>query len=265
MTSVQPRLGPLTLLVVLALVVFAVPEAPTRLRVGVADLASAEDAVAGDRTPQRWPVGETIVFLVDDTHAPAGAVAAVERAALTWNATGIDVQFAFGGLTDESGFAADLVNTVSWASTPSEFDVFVARTATYWFDDRPETIVGFDLVFNLDHRFVVGDAEQAWDVETVALHEFGHVLGLGHADAERVIQVMRPFIAAGDVDRTLSLADLRVLRESYGDTVVVPAGGLFRTGGDVRRAVEDGAGLFGAMAGVEPNQTAVATGVGFFS
>lgn len=167
--------------------------------------------------PLRWPDGARARFVINPEGAPPGAVDAVRSAVSTWLRTGVDVSLDYGGQTDARGALPDVVNVVSWIDTPRESDVFVARTTTYWFADAPDEIIGFDLVFNLDHRFGVEDSSQGWDIETIALHEFGHVLGLGHADPERVLQVMRPRISAGEVDHSLSLRDVDALASLYGD------------------------------------------------
>ncbi|MEM7095227.1 MAG: matrixin family metalloprotease [Actinomycetota bacterium] len=166
----------------------------------------------------RWPLGTRVRFVINPAGAPEGAIDAVRSAVATWRATGVDVRIDYGGVTDRSGSEADLINVVSWVDLPEE--PFVARTTTYWFEDSPAELIGFDLVFNSRHAFAVGagvgDDAAAWDTETIALHEFGHVLGLGHADPERVLQVMRPRIGAGEVDHTLSRRDVAALDALYG-------------------------------------------------
>ena len=189
---------------------------------------SDSDGLAPARAVEalRWPTGARARFVINPDGAPPGAVDAVRGAVATWMRTGVDVSLDYGGLTEERGAAADVVNVVSWVETPSDRDVFVARTTTYWFADAPNEIIGFDLVFNLDHGFGVGaGSPDGWDVETIALHEFGHVLGLGHADPERVLQVMRPRIRAGEVDHSLSLRDVDALASLYGaEYAPVPQG-----------------------------------------
>ena len=200
------------------------------VRQGDADRAGdgAADAVG----ELRWPDGVRAQFVINPAGAPDGAVDAVRSAVSTWMRTGVGVSVDYGGETVERGAAADSVNVVSWIETPDPGDVFVARTTTYWFADAPSEIIGFDLVFNLDHGFDVGvtgldGGSERWDVETIALHEFGHVLGLGHADPERVLQVMRPRISAGEVDHSLSLRDVDALAALYGDAYSPAPQGFF--------------------------------------
>ena len=195
----------------------------------VAQRDDAGDAGGARAAPVlRWPDGARARFVINPDGAPPGAVDAVRSAAATWMRTGVDVSLDYGGTTEDHGASADIVNVVSWVETPRESDVFVARTTTYWFADAPNEIIGFDLVFNLDHAFDVGGvSNDGWDVETIALHEFGHVLGLGHADPERVLQVMRPRISAGEIDHSLSLRDVDALARLYGEEYAPVPQGFF--------------------------------------
>ncbi|XP_026434096.1 metalloendoproteinase 3-MMP-like [Papaver somniferum] len=68
------------------------------------------------------------------------------------------------------------------------------------------------------------DAEENWstypvpgqctmDLETVVLHEIGHLLGLGHSTEPNA--VMFPSIRAGSLKRKLDVADIRGIRALY--------------------------------------------------
>ncbi len=235
-------------MLVLCIVIMALAAGPAAVPAPVADrvmLSVSSDWVAqdgrsdgepglGERVGERlrWPRDARARFLVNPVDAPVGAVDAVRSAVATWMRTGVGVALDYGGETTERGANADVVNVVSWIETPDPADVFVARTTTYWFADAPNEIIGFDLVFNLDHAFGIaesgtGVAIDGWDVETIALHEFGHVLGLGHADPERVLQVMRPRISAGEVDHSLSLRDVEALAALYGEARAPVSQGFF--------------------------------------
>jgi predicted Zn-dependent protease len=49
--------------------------------------------------------------------------------------------------------------------------------------------------YDADERWSVGAVPNAFDLETVALHEIGHLLGLGHSSVQGAI--MFPSIAPG--------------------------------------------------------------------
>ncbi|KAF5775631.1 putative matrilysin [Helianthus annuus] len=68
------------------------------------------------------------------------------------------------------------------------------------------------LHYDADDRWVVGAVRNAYDVETLALHEIGHLLGLGHSQFPKAI--MWPTFRAG-VTKGLNSDDIRGLRALY--------------------------------------------------
>jgi hypothetical protein len=64
-----------------------------------------------------------------------------------------------------------------------------------------------------EHQWVIGAVANAFDVETVGLHELGHILGLQHSDVPG--SVMFPSVAANFTKRTLTADDLGGIRELY--------------------------------------------------
>lgn len=176
----------------------------------------------------RWPSDSVVEFVVNPANAPEGGVGAVSAAANTWTSEAdIAVEVVAVGDTDLVGAKADLTNVVSWVETDNPAHTFVARTITYWYADAPDEIIAFDMMFNLDHAFAVDGSEQAWDIETVALHEFGHALGLSHTGPERVLRVMRPTLEAGEVQRSPAVRDIAALTDLYGVEPAVATVGFF--------------------------------------
>ncbi|MEM7095224.1 MAG: matrixin family metalloprotease [Actinomycetota bacterium] len=100
----------------------------------------------------------------------------------------------------------DNVNTVGWtAAAPG--DTYLAQAI--WVTSGG-FIQSFDIRFNTAYTWAnVGSGGSGFDVETVQLHEFGHVLGLDHitGTAEARAQVMYPSVSSntikplGDGDR----------------------------------------------------------------
>ncbi|MEU7581083.1 matrixin family metalloprotease [Streptomyces sp. NPDC041068] len=64
-----------------------------------------------------------------------------------------------------------------------------------------------------EHTWSIGAVAGAFDVETVALHELGHILGLGHSSVSGA--VMQPTIAPGAVKRSLTDDDITGVTGNY--------------------------------------------------
>lgn len=172
--------------------------------------------VAGDT--RRNADGDLLTYLVDRTDGPGGAAipasfeAAIDRAAVSWLAapclenvevtkrpdTGVDADifdsyFGFGG--SGSWKSADVV--IGGWMPPAFFETVtgegggasvLAMSVTFIFvgrDGQPSDLNGDgyydtaanEIYFNDAFSWMVGSG---MDVETVALHELGHSLGIGH-------------------------------------------------------------------------------------
>lgn len=116
--------------------------------------------------------------------------------------------------------------TFSWSNTDKAQQVIAT---TVWNNgvDR-DVIVDGDIRYNGEH-FVLGDAaddavradgdREVVDMESLALHELGHFLGLGHvSDSEDRYSVMNPqlFIGHGMTSRRLSKGDIVRIQRIYG-------------------------------------------------
>ncbi|XP_023771903.1 metalloendoproteinase 1 [Lactuca sativa] len=71
------------------------------------------------------------------------------------------------------------------------------------------------LHFDADENWVIGAVKDAFDLETMALHEIGHLLGLGHSQFQTTI--MWSSFSAG-VTKGLTSDDIQGLRILYGVT-----------------------------------------------
>lgn len=142
-----------------------------------------------------------------------GEAAAIQAAAGTWSAAGF--QFT-GGAPSGSGTGAcsggglDGQNTVGWAAQSGSV---LAVTCTWYSQSgNPHPAIEFDMQFDPDWPWTTG-APQV-DVQSVALHEFGHALGLGHsADGSAV---MYPSYTAGTLKQSLSADDIAGAQQLYG-------------------------------------------------
>lgn len=89
-----------------------------------------------------------------------------------------------------------------------------ARTTVYWTGDR---IYEADIRINGEFfNFYGGDGAESFsgvDMESLMVHEFGHVLGLSHNDGKGT--VMAVTLSSGTLRRTPGKDDLDSLRCEY--------------------------------------------------
>ncbi len=129
----------------------------------------------------------TASYYVNSSGAPSGALGEVQEAFETWDGITASELFTYGGTTTDSWYELDGQNTVSWVMfLPREAVAFAAMWSLD--DGDPGTldqIVEFDIVFNALHKWGIDPDDEgrtklkrAYDVENVATHEVGHVVGL---------------------------------------------------------------------------------------
>jgi len=183
--------------------------------------------------------------------------ATVSRAFSTWaTVPGVTLTHAFAGFTGAEPFAADGLSVIGFRSRP-ELERTLAA-ATFDVDDQTGEILESDIFFNTSFLWsasAVGQADR-FDVESVGLHEIGHLLGLGHSalgeteiratGGRRVLgkrAVMFPiaYPAGNTEDRTLEADDRAGIVDVYAGPSATSATGSI--GGRVTLA---GTGIFGA-------------------
>jgi Matrixin len=183
--------------------------------------------------------------------------AAVGRAFATWQ--GVESATAsaqFAGLTTAQPFDDDGISALGFVSRP-DLDRVLGAT-DYVLDKNTGAIIESDIFFNTSFAWSVAAAGEAgkYDLESIALHEIGHLFGLGHSalgETELLPSGRRRVIAAESVmfpiayapgivsDRTPKADDVAGLSEIY------PAGShLDETGTIVGQVLKGGKGVFGA-------------------
>ncbi len=219
---------PVVLLVALGLGSGLTPAARAYLKLG----ARVGTQVVGLRW-SRFPVP----YFVTNRDAPGVSAAdlqtAIDHAFATWGAvpgTGISGQF--GGFTSNEPFADDGANVMGFRARP-ELERTLAAT-TFVVDETDGSLVESDIFFNLTPAFTWsasanGEAGR-YDLQSVALHEVGHLLGLSHSalgetelrpdGGRRVLgkrAVMFPIAYAPGslVDRTLKPDDVAGIQDVY--------------------------------------------------
>ena len=96
------------------------------------------------------------------------------------------IAFNFGGITEAEPFVMfDFINTLGFSEVgdPEFEDAGVLGITTWVFDTRNGEIVESDIIFNSEIPWSVAPSGQSgrFDLQSVATHEIGHFLGLGHS------------------------------------------------------------------------------------
>ena len=210
-------------------------------------------ALKWQRTPVRW-------FATNRAGGGVSAAdfqAAVARAFSTWEAVPTaSIAFQFVGFTGAEPFDEDGISVLGFQSHP-EMDRVLGATG-FLIDTVSGEIVESDIFFNSAFTWSTasqGDATR-FDLESVATHEIGHFIGLGHSaigetemrpdGGRRVLgsgAVMFPISLGRGItqDRTLQPDDIAGVSDLY------PAEG-FRaaTGTATGRVTRNGTGILGA-------------------
>jgi len=180
---------------------------------------------------------------------------AYDRAFATWHAvpnTGMSSQFV--GFTGANPGAADGINVLGFQNRPDLDRVLGSTSITT--NSTTGEILDADIFFNSTFAWSVAQGGEAGrqDLESIALHEIGHLHGLGHSmigeteligGGRRVLgaeAIMFPIaFSAGTVNRTLRADDIAGISDIYGDST-------FRTstGSITGRVTKNGTGVLGA-------------------
>jgi hypothetical protein len=182
--------------------------------------------------------------------------AAAARAFSTWQAVPTSaISYTYGGRTAAAPGEDDGSSTLGFESHP-ELDRVLASTS-FLVDRTDGTLLESDIFFNSTFPWSVAQNGETgrFDLESIALHEIGHLSGLGHSalgetelrpeGGRRVLSaeaVMFPiaFAAGSTAARTLKADDIAGISDLY------PDGDFDSKGSLSGRVLKGGTPLFGA-------------------
>ena len=215
-------------------------------------LLSVNSTKAFDYNSSAWCCETDIIYCINpgepDTvcgNNPRSFIDVVNAAAASWNAQGAAFQLVYGGTTSNRGCEADLAdpmgfcigtfdgqNVVSMATCP--MPPGIVATAFWWFINTPGAfdeccIIEADICFSQDYSWFKDQDSTAcpvdcYDMQSVATHEFGHWISLGHEDHDGVLgyrPVMFSSFTFCEVRRSITADDAAGLFYAYDGTGVI--------------------------------------------
>jgi hypothetical protein len=215
----------------------------------------------GDRTVDvRWSQ-QPIRYFVNERDVPGVTAsdfrAAAARAAATWQgAEGAQVAFELVGTTGAPPGQIDGRTTLGFLDRP-DLDRVLGATSLL-IDSTTGAIIEADVFFNTRFPWSVAPEGEPGrvDLESVVVHELGHLIGLGHSalgETERTSTGTRRVIASGAVMFPIamapgSIADRLLQPDDVAGVADIYAAGDHRssTGSVQGRVVKNGQGVYGA-------------------
>ncbi|MDH4038012.1 MAG: beta-propeller fold lactonase family protein [Candidatus Krumholzibacteria bacterium] len=194
------------------------------------------DAFIGARHVEYWGTADTLItYLINDTGAPGisdgSDFAAIQSAFDTWAAiSGTELNVAYGGTTTQTNSnGLDGVNMVTFVDGAYPFSslVLAVGLSTSFESDtliagrvyRKGEIFDADMVFNPSKTYKVGGSGPGSDIQGIAVHEVGHMLGISHTVKRSA--TMHYVLPGGLAARSLDTDDELVYFKAYGDSLTL--------------------------------------------
>ncbi len=217
--------------------------------------------VNGRTISLQWPARTPVRYFISDRGVDGVSALqfrdAVTRGFDSWQSVETSsIAFEYGGFVGGRPLDQDGANVIGFAARP-DLERTLASTS-FLIDTRTGEILESDVFFNSSFQWSVAPGGEAgrFDVQSIATHESGHFLGLGHSllgeteprptGGRRLIAsnaVMFPiaYTAGNIVDRDLTADDIAGASDIY------PDGDFRRATGTLQGNVtKSGKGVFGA-------------------
>ena len=124
----------------------------------------------------------TSTYYVNLSSAPNGALSEIQDAFEAWDVETSNELFVYGGETGLLGNVFDGQNTIGWRGIIPRA---IVAMASIWYIPATGEVVEFDITFNALQKWGIDPDDEGpqklkrmFDVENVATHEVGHIVGL---------------------------------------------------------------------------------------
>ncbi len=165
---------------------------------------------------QKWPVAIQSFYVSENTADYAGEGTLLRNAASTWNAVSSFTLSSAGAATNP--VSGNDRNEVWWANSGA---TGILAEARYWYWGT--SLIEADVTFNDYYAWGTGSSANVYDIQSVALHEFGHWLALRDLyGADDSGKVMYGSIPSATQRRSLSGSDVQGIRWIYDGADVTP-------------------------------------------
>jgi chitodextrinase len=172
----------------------------------------------------RWPSASVPYYVNPQSIyvSPNAAISAVQQGAAGWSQqTNANIALVYAGTTSGSSLTLNYKNEVFFRNDSN--GGAVAETYYWW--DGSGRLIDADIVFHEGaYRFYTGSGcTDGIYIENVAIHEFGHVLGLGHSDVPGATMAPAMSSYCDTTQLTLEADDIAGIQAMYPSSSGTPA------------------------------------------